>query len=297
MDTNVLVSCSVITYNSASTVLETLDSIKEQTYPTIELIVSDDCSNDNTVKICQEWISKNKERFVRVQMITIDYNTGLSANANRALEACQGVWHKTIAGDDMLLPSCVEDFMNFVDKHPEMKWISSRARKYYETFEEKNCFARNFAPDPSFFKLDAEGQLKALIQCNILIAPTMFYMLSFEKSIGYDTKYFFEDLPFYLTAYEKGEKCYFLDKETVCYRVHQSISSSTTKLFNYDSLQGYRKFRKERMLKYMNARQIRGQRLIWSLQDFFENHQLNKNNKVTSFFYNHLILIINKIYF
>ena len=42
-----LVSVVVITYNSSSTVIETLDSIKGQTYDNIELIISDDHSIDN----------------------------------------------------------------------------------------------------------------------------------------------------------------------------------------------------------------------------------------------------------
>lgn len=55
-----LVSVSVITYNSAKTVLETLESIKAQTYQNLELIVSDDCSTDNTVELCRNWIEQNK---------------------------------------------------------------------------------------------------------------------------------------------------------------------------------------------------------------------------------------------
>ncbi|MFY7734922.1 MAG: glycosyltransferase, partial [Bacteroidia bacterium] len=46
-----LVSVPVVTYNAAEFVLETLESIFNQTYQNIELIVSDDCSKDNTVEI------------------------------------------------------------------------------------------------------------------------------------------------------------------------------------------------------------------------------------------------------
>ena len=47
MDSPPLVSVIVISYNSSETVLETLESVKKQTYQNIELIVSDDCSTDN----------------------------------------------------------------------------------------------------------------------------------------------------------------------------------------------------------------------------------------------------------
>ena len=62
-DDMVLVSVCVITYNSEITVLETLDSIYAQTYPRLELIISDDCSSDQTVDICQKWLSKYKNSF------------------------------------------------------------------------------------------------------------------------------------------------------------------------------------------------------------------------------------------
>ena len=102
-----LVSIIVITYNSSKYVLETLESAKAQTYQNIELIVSDDCSIDNTVEICKEWIEKDKERFVRTELITAEKNTGIPANCNRGVKAAQGEWVKLIAGDDMIIYTSV----------------------------------------------------------------------------------------------------------------------------------------------------------------------------------------------
>lgn len=47
---NVVVSISVITYNSSMYVLDTLESVKAQTYSPLESVFSDDCSTDNTVR-------------------------------------------------------------------------------------------------------------------------------------------------------------------------------------------------------------------------------------------------------
>ena len=58
-----LVSIIVLTYNSSLTILETLESLKKQSYPNIELIISDDASKDETVKICQTWVQANSYKF------------------------------------------------------------------------------------------------------------------------------------------------------------------------------------------------------------------------------------------
>ena len=58
-----LVSVIIVTYNSGKYVLETLESVKQQTYKKIELIVTDDHSNDDTVEICQNWLNQNNKYF------------------------------------------------------------------------------------------------------------------------------------------------------------------------------------------------------------------------------------------
>ncbi|KAA6320476.1 putative glycosyltransferase EpsE, partial [termite gut metagenome] len=104
MNEQPLVSIVVITYNSSKYVLETLESAKVQTYQNIELIVSDDCSTDDTVDVCQNWLDENKERFVRTELLIVLKNTGVSANCNRGYKVAKGEWIKGVAGDDMLFP-------------------------------------------------------------------------------------------------------------------------------------------------------------------------------------------------
>ena len=90
MNENPLVSVIVITYNSSNTVIETLDSIAAQTYKDIELIISDDCSKDDTVKRIKLWIEEHKDFFVNCRIITTEENTGTVKNLNRGVKASKG---------------------------------------------------------------------------------------------------------------------------------------------------------------------------------------------------------------
>ena len=114
MNENPLVSVVVITYNSAKTVLKTLDSIAAQTYKNIELIISDDCSKDETVKVCKDWLKENSEIFVRTEIVTVEKNTGVSINLRRGIAVSKGDWIKGIAGDDLLVKEAIYDFVSFV---------------------------------------------------------------------------------------------------------------------------------------------------------------------------------------
>ena len=77
MNTNPLVSVVVVTYNDSAFIIETLESIKKQTYSNIELIVSDDGSNDDTVKLVKEWVRFNSYSFVSCKVMEVTNNSSL----------------------------------------------------------------------------------------------------------------------------------------------------------------------------------------------------------------------------
>lgn len=281
-----LVSCAVLSYNSAKTITETLDSIAAQTYAEIELIISDDCSKDDTVEICCEWIEHNKDRFVRTELITIKKNTGVSANGNRALASCRGEWQKGIAADDILLPNCVENFMLFVSEHPEVRWVSSYIRKYDVVIAELSCVGRNIVISKSFFEKNINEQLEEMARRCALFAPSLFFNVSMMREIGgYDSSYVAEDYPFYLKALEHGYKCYFMPHETVGYRIHDSSCRSSDALFKYAFKKQMRKFKKEKCFKYLTAWERFGVKLLWSVDDILEKLHLNRNSHSLALFY------------
>ncbi len=217
----ILVSVPVITYNSSKYVLETLESIKAQTYQNIELIVSDDCSTDNTVEICRKWIEENKERFVRTELITSEKNTGVSANGNRGREACRGEWIKSIAGDDLLMPNCIESYVNYVKQTPEAIYIFSKVEAF--DADSIRCEKYNKLFNGDFFSQTTEEQLHQLLfDGNQIPASTCFY--NREKSVKLGIKNderipLLEDWPKWINLLRAGVEFHYIDMVLVKYRL------------------------------------------------------------------------------
>lgn len=229
MESSPLVSVIVLTYNSSKTVLETLDSIKAQKYSNIELIISDDASTDDTIFICKNWLSKNGGRFVRHKLLTVEKNTGVPANENRAIRECHGSWIKDIAGDDILLDTCIADYVEYVTQNPETKVVFSWCR----LFKEKNG-KKYFLSAQSPKDLKRHYVLSADIQriCHYyerfpFIPPSVFKKMELFKEYSYEEKYDAqEDYPFYMQLLENGIHLDFMDKVTVLWRREESLSTS-----------------------------------------------------------------------
>lgn len=236
-ENNPLISITVITYNSSKFVLETLESIKAQTYQNIELIVSDDCSKDNTVEVCREWIENNKERFVNTHLITTPVNTGISANINRALAVCKGEWIKGIAGDDALYPDSIEKVIEFLSRHQNIDLLLTQIEIFNESFEGKNSVGikPNNWQNNSIYSdnVTAQKQLEYILKGGFFYTPGFFIRKTIYTAFGvYDEKYNLnEDIPFYTKIFLNKKHINFTPIVTVKYRKHiHNLTSINNKI-------------------------------------------------------------------
>ncbi|MFX0092783.1 MAG: glycosyltransferase family 2 protein [Candidatus Hodarchaeota archaeon] len=98
-----LVSVAIATYNGEKFLKEQLDSIYKQTYKNIEVVVSDDCSIDGTVKILDEY----KQKFGLKYSVN-EQNLGVVKNFERAISRCQGEYIALADQDDIWLPEKIQ---------------------------------------------------------------------------------------------------------------------------------------------------------------------------------------------
>lgn len=96
-----LVSFIVTSYNYENFIVETLESIKAQTYKNFEIIVVDDCSLDNSVEKIEEFISNNQD--LRITLLTNNVNKGQLSAMMSGLKIAQGQFVSFIDSDDILI--------------------------------------------------------------------------------------------------------------------------------------------------------------------------------------------------
>ncbi|MDD4777210.1 MAG: glycosyltransferase [Fermentimonas sp.] len=249
-----LVSIVLITYNSSGYVLETLESVKAQTWRNIELIVSDDGSTDHTIELCSDWLDKNRGHFYNAELITVPHNTGIPSNCNRGLRAAKGDWVKTISGDDILLENCISDNLTYADLFSDASFIISDVQE----IDEKGEFLRTVTTSEGvkYFAgiSSSKKQLKAYIRWPVFLnVPTFFCKRDVIERIGFCDEEFsiYEDTTMVIRMMEKGIKLYYMEKPTVAYRIHQNSVSRSDKMNDRREKEAYRIFLKYRA-KHLN---------------------------------------------
>lgn len=274
-----LVSVPVVTYNSSKTVLETLDSIYNQTYQNLELIVSDDCSTDNTVEICREWIEAHKERFVRTELLTVGKNTGVSGNMNRGEAACRGEWVKPIAGDDILLPDCIDIYLQYISTHPDASFVFSSIRTFGNS-RYRDDVEKDYITNRVFFEWSTKRQMDYLrLERNCLPAASFFYCRAQMLLLGVKNDEripYIEDWPKWINLLERGARFHFVEEVTVLYRTHEESLSITSNhsngyvksLFLFYINYQYKAFvqagrKKEAIKRYVQAKKVITGSLFW----------------------------------
>lgn len=212
-----LVTIGVASYNNASYIEETLNSIHTQTYKNIELIIIDDCSTDNSVEIIRKWMAKNEIDSI---LIARPQNKGIIAFANDILAMAKGKYYQLIGSDDRLMEKKIEIQVNILEntsKNVAMVYSNVyRINEYGELYDVD--YLRNQGYDPLHMP---EGNVfNELLKFCFIPAVSVLLKTDHVKQIGgYNKKYLFEDYDLWLRLSLKYKIIYsqYISAE---YRIH-----------------------------------------------------------------------------
>jgi len=189
-----LVTVICVCYNHSRFVNEALDSVINQTYPNIELIVIDDGSTDGSGKVIKKWVMGHPQ----VTFILNAKNIGYCKTFNKAWHISKGDLIIDLAADDILIPERVElgvklleqggvdfgvTFSDAVYINEQGKELSRHSDKYpHETVPQGDIY-------------------KEVIERYFICSPTIMFKRSVLTSLqGYDESLAFEDFDFWVRA-------------------------------------------------------------------------------------------------
>lgn len=106
---NDLVSIIMPSYNTGKFIAESIQSVLAQTYANWELIIVDDCSDDNTDQVVAAFLADNRIRYIKNKK-----NSGAAVSRNRALREAKGRWIAFLDSDDLWMPEKLEKQILFM---------------------------------------------------------------------------------------------------------------------------------------------------------------------------------------
>lgn len=213
-----MISIAMTTYNGEKYIREQINSILEQTYQDFELIICDDCSNDSTWNILQEYERKDK----RIHCYLNSKNIGFKKNFEKAISLTKGKYIALADQDDIWLSNHLEILL----KHIGNYYLVCTCAEIIDTNGKKTGI------------LMRKNEIKNLNDNhNNLLLFKIFYFynyvqgctIMFDRFLLNDFIPIPEDVPYHdywfgiiATMYKK---IFFIDEITVLYRQHNSNAS------------------------------------------------------------------------
>lgn len=225
MDRETLISIIVPVYNVEDYVRKCLDSIINQTYKNIEIIIVNDGSTDNSLKICKEYSKKDN------RIILIDQNNqGLSSARNNGIKKSHGQYIGFVDSDDVISPYMYEYLYKAIKEDNSNISICD-----YTNFDKKEP---SFDKEYTNYKLtNIEALQELMIDKKITnYAVNKLYLKSLFDDIEYPIGKKFEDIATTYKLFKKSQVISFVDCKLYGYYQREG---SITKKYNKDSTRDF----------------------------------------------------------
>ncbi len=122
--TTPLITIGIPTYNRSKKIPRTVASIFEQNYVNIEVVISDNCSSDDTQEVC----SGLMQAYPNIRYFRQKNNIGMIPNFQFIIQQASGKYFMLVADDDTLEPNILNRYANFLEEHAEYSLVSGEIK-------------------------------------------------------------------------------------------------------------------------------------------------------------------------
>ena len=224
-----LVSVLCLCYNQEKYIVESLESIKAQSYKNLELLICDDFSKDNSVGVIENWIQKNPE--IDITFVKHSENRGITKSLNEILHLSKGKYIQQLALDDILMPDKLERHVEMLEKSPEnavlvftdANLIDDKSARFQNKF-----IARHL----NYLSLTSQNYYEMLLEKNFIPAMSVLLKREIILSVGsYDESLSCEDHDMWLRL-SRDYDFLFDDVISCSYRLHGNNSHKKRDILN-----------------------------------------------------------------
>ena len=209
-----LVTVIACCYNHERFLVECLEGIRKQTYPNIQIILTDDFSQDKSVALIEHWI---QTYHVACDFIKHEVNLGLPRTLNLALEQAKGKYVSLVSMDDFWDARFVERFVEVLEQCDESYGMAYG--RVHHVDEAGNLLPKVY---PNRTDLPEDNIVGELLKSNFIPAPAVMMRRSCYDKVGYykeDLVYEDLDMWFRLAKYYKFKA---LPDVLSYYRIHSN---------------------------------------------------------------------------
>ncbi len=216
------VSVIILTYNRADRLTEAIESVLNQTFRELELIIVDNYSSDNTQSAVKAFHDE------RIRYFKNENRGFLGINRNFGIEKSKGEYIAFLDDDDLWLPEKLEKQVELMDSNKELGLVYTDCYIMDDSgsLQEKSYFS---------YRGPVRGAvLKGLLQENtIAILTAMVRKIALDKVGGFNTKYIIaQDYDLWLRIAQQYP-IDFINEPLAKYRVHLGAASLKNHIINY----------------------------------------------------------------
>lgn len=223
---NAKVSIVIPVYNAQDYLQECLDSVLNQTFSDIEVVLVDDGSKDNSGKICDEYASKDNRITVVHQQ-----NAGVSAARNKGIESASGEWIMFVDSDDFITTDAVEKLVSQADATDCQNVIANFLEdgkaltgniEAFDLTQYRDGFWGGCIAGPDMFGPVFPEKMRQLPYLGTPCAKIFLRKTIIDNNIRFPLDVRFgEDSIFNMYVFKYAEKVAFIDEPVYVYRKHE----------------------------------------------------------------------------
>jgi glycosyltransferase involved in cell wall biosynthesis len=232
-----LVSILIPAYNHSQYILECLNSVLQEGYPNLEILVIDDGSQDDTYQVAKQWADANIRAFSNIEIVK-QYNRGVTKTLNSLILKSRGEYIVLLASDDALVAGGIMTRVQMLQRRQDLLAVFGDCVVINNDSKEiaESALRTLYRANINALKLDKALGRELILRWSVPGPGLLIRRVAYDTALGvglYNEDLKIEDRDFYLRLINR-KALGFIDLRVAKYRIHDTNSiTNPTRSVNF----------------------------------------------------------------